>query len=254
MAERQRDHLEQERGIWAESGEDLSRVTTFSDGVFAIAATLLALEIRVPEIAGAAPPGAIFAAVWVLAPRILVYMLTFMNISVVWISHHRAFTHIRRYDTPLLWMNAFFLMFVAFLPVASSTLGRYPTRSGAVVFYTAVILLTTLAELQIWLYATSKRRLVDADIDPRVVRYVTLRAVFPAVVFVVAIPVALLNVLPAELMVFSVFFVSIILGRVYSPVLAHVASHPRTQGAQARRALPAVGKRAKGRRLSSSRR
>jgi uncharacterized membrane protein len=221
-----REHLEQERGIWAESGEDLTRLLQFSDGVFAIAATLIALEIRVPPIVATAPRGAVLDALVQLLPRILVYVLTFMNIAFVWISHHRTFSHITGYDTPLLWMNAFFLLFVAFLPVASSTLGAYPSRFDAVVFYSVVLLATTLAELQMWLYATSKRRLVDDDIDPRIVRYIVLRAAFPAVVLAASIPVAFSSVLAAELMIAGIFVFSIALGRIYSPVLAHVASHP----------------------------
>lgn len=227
MSEARRRHLEEERGVWAESGEDLTRIAQFSDGVFAIAVTLLALEIRIPAIPEALVASRLTPAILALLPRVLVYVLTFMNISVMWISHHRAFTHIHRYDTPLLWMNAFFLMLVAFLPVASSTLGAYPTRPAAVVFYGAVLLAVTLGELQIWLYATSRRRLVDPEIDPRVVRYITLRALFPAVVFALAIPVAFFAPAAAEVMMGAVFFTALVLGRVYSPVLAHYASHPR---------------------------
>lgn len=226
MSEARRQHLEQERGIWAESGEDLTRVAQFSDGVFAIAVTLLALEIRIPAIPEAMVATQLASGILALLPKVLIYVLTFMNISVMWIAHHRAFTHIHRYDTPLLWMNVFFLMLVAFLPVASSTLGTYPTRPAAVVFYGVVLVAVTLGDLQIWLYATSKRRLVDPDIDPRVVRYITLRAVFPAVVFSVAIVVALFAPAAAEILMGLVFFTALVLGRVYSPVLAHYASHP----------------------------
>lgn len=227
MAEDRRTHLEQERGVWAERGLDLARLNQFSDGVFAIAATLLALEIRVPVIPPPAPPMALPAAIVGLLPRILVYVLTFMNIAALWIAHHREFTHINGYDTPLLWMNAFLLMIVAFVPVASSTLGAYPTRYEALLFYIVTLLAAVLADLQIWLYSTSKRRLVDDDLDPRIIRYITLRGAFPAVVFAAAIPVTFVSVPLAEVMVFGTFFVSIVLGRVYSPVLAHVASHPR---------------------------
>ncbi len=225
--ERGHGHLEQERGVWAERGEDLHRLLEWSDGVFAIAATLLAFEIRTPDIPASAPQGAVLAAVVSLLPRILVYGLTFLNIALLWISHHRSFTHIAGYDTPLLWMNAFFLMLVAFVPVASSTLGRYPERYGAVVFYAVVLLATTLADMQMWLYATSKRRLVDDGIDPRMVRYITLRGVFPAAVFALAVPVAFVSAYAAEALIFGILAASSILGRVYSPVLAHVASHPR---------------------------
>jgi len=227
MSEARRQHLEEERGVWAEFGEDLTRTVQFSDGVFAIAVTLLALEIRIPAIPEALVATQLTPAIVALLPRILVYVLTFMNISVMWIAHHRAFTHIHRYDTPLLWMNAFFLMLVAFLPVASSTLGAYPTRPSAVVFYGVVLVAVTLGDLQIWLYATFKRHLVDDDIDPRVVRYITLRALFPGVVFALAIPVAFFAPAVAEVMMGAVFFTALILGRVYSPVLAHYASHPK---------------------------
>jgi uncharacterized membrane protein len=227
MSEARRQHLEQERGVWAESGEDITRIAQFSDGVFAIAVTLLALEIRIPALTVAQSATQLTPAIVALLPRILVYVLTFMNISVMWIAHHRAFTHIHRYDTTLLWMNAFFLMLVAFLPVASSTLGSYPTRPAAVVFYGVVLLAVTLGDLQIWLYATSKRRLVDSDIDPRVVRYITLSALFPGVVFALAIPVAFFAPTAAEIMMGAAILATQILGRVYSPVLAHVASHPK---------------------------
>ncbi|HEY3318063.1 MAG TPA: TMEM175 family protein [Coriobacteriia bacterium] len=227
MSEARRAHLEEERGVWAERGDDLTRLLQFSDGVFAIAATLLALEIRIPDFPRTALPQVLLLAIVKLVPRVLVYGLTFLNIAVLWLSHHRAFTHINGYDTPLLWMNAFFLMLVAFVPVASSTLGRYPDNVGAVVFYSGLLLATTLAEMQMWLYSTSKRRLVDDDIDPRIVRYITLRGAFPAVVFLTAIPLSFASTLLAEVLILGIFFVSSILGRVYSPVLAHVVSHPR---------------------------
>jgi uncharacterized membrane protein len=238
-----RAHFEEERGVWAESGDDLTRVMQFSDGVFAIAATLLALEIRVPVgIPASAPRGTVLVAVVHLLPVVLVYVLTFMNIAVLWISHHRSFSYIQGYDTPLLWMNAFFLMCVAFLPVASSTLGRYPDHYGAVVFYAATLLATTLADLQIWLYATSKRRLVADDIDNRVVRYISLRAVFPAVVFAAAILIAFMSARAAEVMIAGVFFVAIVLGRIYSPALAHLSHPPQ------KRPLPPEGGRGRSKR------
>ena len=88
-----------------EDGVNFERVVFFSDTVFAIAITLLALEIRLPEVEVDALPQAILA----LLPEIAVYALSFLIVGVYWVSHHRMFQYIVRYDYTLIWLNLFYV-------------------------------------------------------------------------------------------------------------------------------------------------
>lgn len=102
--------------------EGIGRILALSDGVFAIAITLLVIQIALPATAGADLPSALLR----LWPRYLAYVLSFLVIARFWFSHHLAFRLITRYDGILVWLNLVLLMFVAFLP--------FPRLSGPVFF------------------------------------------------------------------------------------------------------------------------
>jgi Endosomal/lysosomal potassium channel TMEM175 len=98
---------------------DPARIVAFSDGVIAIAVTLLVLEIRPPEDFGHLPQG--LAALW---PSYLAYVVTFMLIGQIWANHHVMFDHIRSADRLVLFLNTVLLMDIAFLPFAASVLAE----------------------------------------------------------------------------------------------------------------------------------
>src|SRR5258705_3499521 len=167
-----------------ESDQDnpsFERVVFFSDAVFAIAITLLALEIRLPEVELDALPQAILA----LLPEIAVYTLSFLIVGLYWVGHHRMLQYIARYDYPLIWLNLLFLLCIAFLPVASSILGHYQ-HPFAVLLYCSVVCLTSLMSVLLWWYASSHHRLIEADVEPHVIRYVFYRSVPTIVVALLA--------------------------------------------------------------------
>lgn len=160
----------------ADNNTDLNRLYAFSDGVLAIAITLLAFEIQFPEVDKHTIATQFPELLWAMAPKLLGYVQSFIMIGIFWIVHHRIFRYIRRFDMPLLWLNLLFLMCVGFLPVPSSLVMDYLTEPNVMLFYLVCLALTGVVNLGIWLYATQKHRLVDATMEPELIRFMTLRA------------------------------------------------------------------------------
>jgi uncharacterized membrane protein len=131
------------------TGRDPERLVFFSDAVFAIAVTLLVLEIRPPEDTRHLLQG--LAALW---PSYLSYAITFLLIGQVWANHHVMFDHIRVADRAVLFLNTLLLMDIAFLPFAASVLAA-ALRTGhgqrtAVVFHGTTFLLAAVLFNVIW--------------------------------------------------------------------------------------------------------
>ncbi len=115
-----------------------TRLESFSDGVFAIAITLLALGVRLPD---AAPPSdaALAATLVALVPSLLTYVFTFLVVGVFWVAHHRIFALAKRPDATLMWVNIVYLMAVAIIPVPAAILARTPLFRSAILFYTGTL-------------------------------------------------------------------------------------------------------------------
>ena len=140
------------------------RLVFFSDAVFAIAVTLLVLEIRPPQDTRHLLHG--LAALW---PSYLSYAVSFLLIGQVWANHHVMFDHIRSADRTVLFLNTLLLMDIAFLPFAASVLAAaFRTGHGqrtAVVFYGVVFELAAILFNVIWGYARREHRLLATTID-----------------------------------------------------------------------------------------
>ncbi len=105
-----------------------TRLAAFSDGVFAIAITLLVLEIKVPPVGeggGAAGLGGALLSRW---PSYVAYVVSFLTVGVIWANHHAVMDHVRRADRGLLMVTVFFLMAVSFLPFPTAVLAEH--RAG----------------------------------------------------------------------------------------------------------------------------
>ena len=165
----------------------LERLIFFSDAVFAIAITLLALEIRLPTADGPVT----WADLLGLWPRYLSYTISFGTIGGYWVSHHRKFRLIRRYDTRLLWINLLALAAVAFLPFPTALLGEHGDEVPTAIFYALTVISTGLLFTWVGFYASRGRRLLAPDVDPLLIQRGTVRSLLPVAFFVVSIPVAL---------------------------------------------------------------
>ena len=175
----------------------LDRIIFFSYAVFAIAITLMALELRVPEMSISQAATDLPQQVAAMTPKFISYVLTFLIIGSYWVSHHRDFQYIKRYDRRLIWINLLLLMFVAFLPFPNALLGNYPAQQFTVTFYAASLAVVGFVKAWLWWYASRNYRLIDRALDPRRVARITRRSLIAPLVFLLSIIVALFNPLIA---------------------------------------------------------
>jgi uncharacterized membrane protein len=168
----------------------LERIVFFSDAVMAIAITLLALDIHVPELDAAVASQQLVGALAALAPRFITFFISFVVIAVYWVSHHRYFGYIRRYDTRLNLFNLVFLFFVICMPFLAGLLGRYVTEPVALVAYTLATAALGLSMAMIWWYSSHDHRLIAPEVDAATIRVINLRLFVAPVMFLLAVPFA----------------------------------------------------------------
>jgi uncharacterized membrane protein len=152
---------------------DTDRLEAFSDGVFAIAITLLVLEIKVPS---GESLGLGLLHLW---PSYLAYAISFIVIGAIWINHHAIFGWIVRADHKLLLLNTLHLMFIAFVPFPTAVLAEaLHNRAGqdiATAFYAGTLTVIGVLVTGMWWYAASRRELLHGDISPEAAKVIGKR-------------------------------------------------------------------------------
>lgn len=167
-----------------ETGRQLGRVNNFSDGLFAIAATLLVLSIDVPRVSHAELPHQLDNMV----QPVLAYFLSFAVVGLFWIRHHQLFGTLRASDSRFAALNLLFLAVVALLPVPTQLLGRYGADTAPVVIYAVFILVLSLLLRGLAHHAVSAG-LTDREPQARG----RIRGFWVLVVFGLSIPIAFAN-------------------------------------------------------------
>jgi uncharacterized membrane protein len=184
--------------------------------VFAIAITLLVLDIKVPQIT---PPNGLDPNAQLqyisdqlpivmgkLGPQLLAYFIGFLVLGLYWMSHHRRFVYIKRYDGRLIWLNMFLLMVIVFMPFPTALIGEYGTSWFPEVLYAVTVALAGILSGLEWLYATHNHRLVDPDLPAYVVKREAARSFVSTGIFLLSIPVAIwFNTAAAMIMWLVVF-------------------------------------------------
>lgn len=156
---------------------ETTRVEAFSDGVIAIAITLLVLEIRVPPIEEASP-AELWQALRDLWPNYLGYVISFFTIGIMWANHHTIFRYIARTDHYLILTNLLFLFFLATIPFPTALMADFlglPAERVGIIVYSGWFLLTALSYHLLWRYASRGNRLLDPHADPAGVATITSR-------------------------------------------------------------------------------
>jgi uncharacterized membrane protein len=182
--------------------EGMGRILALSDGVFAIAMTLLILEIALPATTTEADLPHALLKLW---PRYLAYALSFVVIARFWTTHHQAFRLMARYDTVLVWLNLVLLMFVSFLPFPTAVLGAHSGVAAAAVLYAAAVVLAGAASTAYWWYASGRGGLLRPDAGAARVRAIRARGLSAPVFFALTVPVAAFAPYVAEALWFLVF-------------------------------------------------
>lgn len=170
----------------------LERLVFFSDAVFAIAITLLALDIRLPEGSDTLSASELRDALIALSPQYLSYMLSFLVIGIFWRSHHAKFRIVKRFDQGLFWLNLLLLMVIAFIPFSTSVLSSNAS-STATIFYALTIASAGIASGLINVYATRGNRLVRDGLTFEERWRGPMLGLLTAFVFLLSIPIALFD-------------------------------------------------------------
>jgi uncharacterized membrane protein len=146
-----------------------SRLEAFSDGVFAIAATLLVLELRVPS--DTTDLGGALLRLW---PAYAAYLVSFLTIGIIWVNHHTLLEHCRLVDRRFLYLNLMLLIAVGIVPFPTALVGQYilseQGATAALVVYGLGAVLIAIAFTGIFLYATHDQRLVGDEAAARRIR------------------------------------------------------------------------------------
>ncbi len=149
--------------------KETTRVEAFSDGVFAIAITLLILEIRVPELEHATNRG-LLAGLGHLWPSFIALVLSFFVVLLIWINHHELFRMVQKTDHLLLLSNGALLLMVTFVPFPTAMLARYfwtAAANTAAAFYCATFLVASIFHNLLFEAIAHNRRLLRADVSSR---------------------------------------------------------------------------------------
>lgn len=160
------------------------RLKSFSDGVFAVAITLLVLQFQVPHVPAAELTGALLK----LWPAYASYLLSFAVVGVYWVAHWNVIHELHSGDRNLAWTNIGFLACVAFIPFPAALVGAYGAERAAVMLYGGTLVVTGLMLRALFVYAF-RQGLIDAP--PGLERYAAIRQLVPVGIYSTGLLLAL---------------------------------------------------------------
>jgi uncharacterized membrane protein len=170
------------------------RLESFSDGVFAVAITLLVFNLQVPH--GALSVTALRIALLQQWPSYLTFMTSFATILIMWASHHGLFKLVYRADTPFLFANGLLLLLVTVVPFPTSLVAQYlstPAAPLACAIYAGVFVAINIAYNLLWWTAMHQRRLLHPTVTPRQVKRLTRNILLGLPVYLLAALLAFWN-------------------------------------------------------------
>jgi uncharacterized membrane protein len=183
------------------AARSLERIGALSDGLFAIAMTLIVLEIRIPEPTGVSTDGDLAQALLPLGPRFLTYLLSFLTLGIFWNGQQTQLSYFARGSRDLAWLSLLFLAIVALFPFTTSLLAEYFTFRLALGLYWLDILLCGLALLAIWTYA-ERAGLVRDDVGPEVGRAIRRRILVAQALYATGMVIGIIaGTLPATVFI-----------------------------------------------------
>lgn len=204
---------------WRRGDEpEFGRILYFSDAVYAIALTLLALDLRVTSLSGdPTSPSSMLAALDDLLPKLVAFGVGFALLAAYWLAHHDFMSRIAAVDSRLITTNLVYLAFVALLPFPTSMIGEYESNPISGVVFAANLAVISLLETLMLTHA-QRAGLLRVALPERIYRAERLASLQPAVMFVVTIPLAFVS---TTLMLLSWLVVGPLAGRLISRRVRH---------------------------------
>jgi uncharacterized membrane protein len=147
------------------AGGSAERLAALSDGVFAVAMTLLVLDLHAPAVAAIHSEHDLLAALADLAPRLLVYMLSFMTLGIFWVGQQTQLNLLARTDRDLSWIHLAFLFSISLMPFSTALMAAFIAYRTALLVYWLNILLTGILILVSWRYLTTAKLLKPGTPD-----------------------------------------------------------------------------------------
>jgi uncharacterized membrane protein len=149
------------------AGQSVERLAALSDGVFAVAMTLLVLDLRAPAVEAIHSDQDLWRAMVALSPRLLMYVMSFMTLGIFWVGQQTQLNHLERSDRSLSWIHIAFLFFVTILPFSTTLLAEFPEYRVALLVYWLNILFLGAALYFSWVCAVGTG-LVKSDMPAQV--------------------------------------------------------------------------------------
>ena len=162
--------------LWNDLGSDTERLVFFSDAVFAVALTLLVIDLRVPTGATTTTLPGKLGALW---PQLLALLISFVVIASYWRGHHRIFHVIERYDRWLVLLNFTFLLSIVLQPFTTSLTSDYGYIPLAMGLYAGLLGISGLLLTAIWVYAVWARLVDEKSVTSRLARFYAARSLAP---------------------------------------------------------------------------
>jgi uncharacterized membrane protein len=224
----------QQKEAQAASERSLGRVEAFSDGVFAFAATLLVLGIRIPRLTDADASAGLQQLLVDQWPSYVAFALSFVNVGIVWANHHLMFSNFVRTDRVAVSLNLLLLTLVAFLPVPTAILGTWVVserdRPIAAFVYGGLFFVFGILHNVLWWYAAYRAGLTRRDLTPRERRRLTLAWAAGPVLYGVFLAIALVD---ARVSIAG-FVLIAVLYLLPTPQIVALAQRTRTKRREAR--------------------
>lgn len=172
-------------------GMSKHRIDALTDGIFAVAMTLLVIELKIPEALHVASNAGLISALVHLIPKFVGWVISFLVLALFWYGHHRAFHFVRRVNGPLVALNILFLGFVSFMPFASGIAGEYTGALAAQVVYSITMILLSISSITIWRYLHRHPELCEPVMSEGVYQASRFRTFMLMLISLVAIVIAL---------------------------------------------------------------
>lgn len=200
----------------------IERIIFFSDAVFAIAITLLVIELKVPHLDISLSDRDIWITLRNMSQQFIGFILSFYVIAIFWITHHKIMSYLVAYNRKLIWKNMHLLFWIAFMPFSSALYSEYLYRQPVLIWYSLNIIIVGLKVMDLWNYISNPKNKLSKGLENRkYVEYNFMRALVAPFAFLLAIVLSFVNMKYAYFSPVSILFIIPLLKRRYKDVAPH---------------------------------